>query len=78
MRHPDSQVERDCCRQLFFAHYVDGDKPLVVLECTRCGRFWHKRQDGTLVPYDRSLLPAVRSGAGEGRSIGDSVTGKED
>ena len=53
MKRANSEANRDrCCRQLFFAHYIDGDKPLVVLECCRCGRFWHRREDGEFVPYD--------------------------
>ena len=45
-----------CCGRLFYAHRVGKDTPLIVLECCTCGRLWHQRQDGELVPYDKALL----------------------
>jgi hypothetical protein len=53
------QMMRDsrqhACSGLFFAHHANGVEPLVVLECCRCGRLWHRRENGELVPYDRAL-----------------------
>ncbi len=48
-----SRGRQVCCTGLFFTHRIDGDRPLVVLECSRCGRLWHCREDGAFVPYDR-------------------------
>lgn len=50
-----------CCNGLFYAHIVNGGKPLVVLECSTCGRLWHQREDRRIVPYDRTLLPVLRN-----------------
>ena len=77
MRRTNPQVKRDrCCRQLFFAHYIDGERPLVVLECCRCGRFWHQRENGTLMPYDRVVerISCLTQGA-EGGCMPDIESG---
>jgi hypothetical protein len=49
-------AEDACCGQLFFAHWIGKHPPLVVLECCLCGRLWHRREDGRLIPYDKALL----------------------
>ena len=63
----DTSARNSCCH-LLFAHYIRGESPLVVLECCSCGRAWHQRADGKLVPYERKLLsaPALRSEAQPG------------
>jgi hypothetical protein len=57
-KRPD--LPSECCGILFYAHHVKGRHPLIVLECCTCGRFWHQREDGQLVEYDTTLLPAIR------------------
>ena len=53
------QDKQPCCGHFFHAHIIEGRTPMVVLECCSCGRLWHRREDGQLVPYDEKLLPVI-------------------
>ncbi len=74
MSHHDSDQATTCCGGMFFAHCIPGQTPLVILECCRCGRLWHQRDDKKLVPYDRELMPHIRMAKFADTSHGSSKT----
>ena len=60
MDQPKTKPEPNCCDHLFFAHYVAGKPPFVVLECCTCEQLWYRRDDGKLVRCAQQLVEAIR------------------
>ena len=69
--------ERTRCCGLYLAHRVQGNKALIVLECCKCGRLWHRREDGALVAYDQALAGQMLVGAANFISAGQRSSNKE-
>ena len=67
MSEAQGDTDQCRCRGLFLGHYIEGELPLVVLECLKCGRLWHQRDDKQLVPYDERLFPQLRRSGTEER-----------
>lgn len=45
----------ECCTCFFFAHKIGEQEPVIVLECSRCGRLWYRRDCGDFVEMVGSL-----------------------
>ena len=45
----------ECCTRFFFAHKIGEREPMIVLECSRCGRHWYRRDCGDFVEVVGSL-----------------------